>query len=361
MNPSKSSVLALAVLGTVMCAACAADAQDSLSRKQKQEAVRAIAEAYELGYVFPDMGKTMADLVRGKMEAGQYDAVKGGRELGQRITADLQALCEDRHVVVAYTPERILRQKSTDPRVLAEEELESSRSDNFGFKELRIMSGNVGYLKISSFSGSQEALAVAAAAMRFLSNCDAIIMDLRFNPGGDSAMVQFLASYFLSEEPVLLDEFHYRRNNRIGQIWSLPYVPGKKPVQADLYILTDGYTFSAAEGLAYDLQALKKAVIAGTPSAGGAHAVEIHTIMDSFTLFIPVAFSKNPVTGTNFQGRGVQPDIKVSGETAIQQVQLHALEKRIEKASDPERKAKLERICREIRDNLATAPARRAQ
>jgi len=79
---------------------------------------------------------------------------------------------------------------------------------------------------------------------------------------------------------------------------------GKKPVQADLYILTDG-----------------------------AHATEIHTVLDSYTLFIPVAFSKNPVTRTNSQGKGVQPDIKVSGETAIQQVQLHALEKRIEKES----------------------------
>jgi C-terminal processing protease CtpA/Prc len=185
MNPSKSLSLALAVLGTVTCVACAAEAQELLSRKDKQEAVRAIAEAYERQYVFPDMGK--------------------------------------------------------------------------------------------------------------------------------------------------------------------------KPVQADLYILTDGYTFSAAEGLAYDLQALKRAVIAGTPSAGGAHATEIHTVLDSYTLWIPVAFSKNPVTGTNFQGKGVQPDIKVSGETAIQQVQLHALEKRIEKESDPERKAELERICREIRNGLGAA------
>ena len=355
MNPSKSSSLVLAILGAVMCAACAAEARDLTSRKEKQEAVRAIAEAYERYYVFPDMGKKMANLIRGKIGAGQYDALKGGRELGQQVTRDLQALCEDRHVVVAYTPERILKQKNTDPQLLAKEELECSRRINFGFKELRIMSGNVGYLKISSFAGSQEALDVAAAAMRFLASCDVIIMDLRVNPGGDSAMVQFLASYFLDDEPVLLDEFHYPREGRISQLWSLSYVPGKKPVQADLYILTDGYTFSAAEGLAYDLQALKKAVIAGTPSAGGAHATEIHTALERFTLFIPVAFSKNPVTGGNFQGKGVQPDIKVSGETAIQQVQLHALEKRIAKAPDPERKAELELICRDIRNGLAAA------
>lgn len=361
MNPSKSLVLALAMLGTVICPVCGEERQDYLSRKEKQDAVRAIAEAYEQHYVFPDMGKKMADLIRGKMGAGQYDALKGGRELGRLITSDLQALSEDRHVVVAYTPERIIRQKNTDPRELADEELADSRRINFGFKELRIMSGNVGYLKISSFAGSREALGVGAAAMQFLSNCDVIILDLRFNPGGDTAMVQFLASYFLGEEPVLLDEFHYPREGRIVQLWSLPYVPGKKPVQADLYILTDGYTFSAAEGLAYDLQALKKAVIAGTSSAGGAHVTEIHTVLDAYTLFIPVAFSKNPVTGTNFQGKGVRPDIEVSGETAIQQVQLRALERQVEKASDPERKAELERICREIRNGLAVGSGTRSE
>jgi len=360
MNPWKSSALVLAVLGGVVCAARAAEARDRLSPKEKREAVLAIAETYERRYVFPDIGKKMADHIRGKMEAGQYDALLGGRELGRQVTEDLQTLSADRHVWVTHSPERILRQKNTDPQILAQEELESARRYNFGFKELRVMSGNVGYLKITSFSGSPEALDVAAGAMRFLANCDAIIMDLRANPGGDSAMAQFLASYFLGDEPVLLDEFHFRGDGRIKQVWSLPYVPGKKPVRADLYILTDGYTFSAAEGLAYDLQALEKAVIAGTPSAGGAHSVEFHTVLDSFMLMIPVAFSRNPVTGTNFQGKGVQPDIKASGETAVQQVQLQALEKRIEKASDPGRKAELEDICREIRDGLAadkTKPA----
>lgn len=357
LKPYKSSFWVLAALGTALFASGFADAQGLPDRKNMREAARAIAEAYERLYVFPDMGKKMADLVRGKTEAGQYDAIKGGRELGQQVTQDLQTLSSDRHVWVTYSPERILEQKNTDPQVLAKKELESARRYNFGFREIRIMSGNVGYLKISSFSDFPEALDVAAGAMRFLANCDAIIIDLRTNPGGDSAMVQFIASYFLGDEPVLLDEFHYRGGGRIMQMWSLPYVPGKKPVQADLYILTDGYTFSAAEGLAYDLQALKRAVIAGTPSAGGAHAVEFHAVSDSFMLMIPVAFSKNPVTGTNFQGKGVQPDIQVSGESALQQVQLHALEKQVEKASDPERKAELERICREIRSGLA-APSK---
>jgi hypothetical protein len=343
----------VAVLGALIGTAHVAGGQDFQGRSEKRKAVRAIAEAYEQRYVFPDIGKKMADHIRGRVDAGQYDALSGGRELGRQINQDLQALSADRHVWVIYSPERILKQKSTDPRILAQEELESARRDNFGFKEIRIMSGNVGYLKISSFSGSPEAMDVAAGAMRFLSNCDAIILDLRTNPGGDSAMVQFLASYFLGNEPVLLDEFHYPRDGRISQLWSLPYVPGRKPVQADLYILTDGYTFSAAEGLAYDLQALKKAVIAGTPSAGGAHAVEIQTVLDSFRLMIPVAFSKNPVTGTNFQGKGIKPDIEVSGETAVQQVQLHALGKQIEKTSDPERKAELVQLCREIQNILA--------
>ena len=90
-------------------------------------------------------------------------------------------------------------------------------------------------------------------------------------------MAQFLASYFLEGAPVLLDELHYRRGGRVEQLWSLPFVPGNKLAGTDLYILVDAYTFSSAEGLAYDLQSLRKAVIVGEPSVGGAHAVETQT------------------------------------------------------------------------------------
>lgn len=342
------------VLMFLLAAGIVAPAQ-ALGAKDKKEAVQAIALAYETGYVYPAVGKKMADLLRRKAAAGKYDALAGGRELAREITADLFSVCADRHAVVAFMPERIQKRKNSDPQRLAAEELQEARRANFGLQEARIMAGNVGNLKLTSFAGSTEALAAAAAAMQFLGRCEALVIDVRFNPGGDAAMAQFLASYFFEGEPVLLDEFHYRRDGRIDQLWSLPYVPGKKLTGTDLYILIDAYTFSAAEGLAYDLQALKRAVIVGVPSVGGAHVTETQTVLDSYLLFMPVAYSKNPVTGTNFQGKGVQPDLQFNGETALLSTHIHALEQLLKKSHDPSRKAELEAVLKKVKEKMEKA------
>jgi len=349
---TKSSFQCIGLLLLTLFAVRACAPAQTLSAREKKEAVQAIALAYEASYVYPEMGKKMADLLRKNAATGKYEALTGGRDLAREITRDLFSVCADRHAVVAFMPERIQKRKNGDPKQLAAEELQAARRANFGFSEARVMEGNVGFLKLTSFDGSPEAFGAAAAAMQFLSHCEALILDVRFNPGGDAGMVQFLASYFLEGEPVLLDEFHYRQGGRISQLWSLPYVPGKKLAGTDLYILIDAYTFSAAEGLAYDLQALKKAVISGEPSVGGAHAVEERTVLDRYLLFMPVAYSKNPVTNTNFQGKGVQPDLQFSGETALLRTRIHAVEQLLKKAQDQARKTELEDVLKGLKEKI---------
>jgi len=329
-----------------------AQTADLLSQAQNKKAVEAIAREYETRYVYPEMGKKMADLIRTKVDAGQYESLPAGRDLARQITSDLRGICADLHVLVIYNPERIQRRRKSDPAQLAAEDLLESRRANFGFEAVRILEGNIGYLKITSFDGSEEAFATAAAAMQFLASCDSLILDVRTNPGGESAMVQFLASYFLKGAPILLDEFHYREKGRISELWSLPYVPGKKLAQIDLYILINRYTFSCAEGMTYDLQALKRAVIAGEPSAGGAHVVETATLLDSFFIYIPVGYSKNPVTHGNFQGKGIQPDLRFNRETALLQTHRAAIEQLQKKTRDKDRLADLQRIHQELGNQI---------
>jgi retinol-binding protein 3 len=331
------------------------EATDQLTELQKQEAVLAIAGAYQTHYVYPVMADRMSAALLGNLTSGAYTPIKTGRDLARQITRELQAICSDRHVVVAYQAERIAREKTLLPHQIAARDQEDSRRRNFGFREVRILDGHVGYLKISSFDGDPQAFETAAGAMSFISSCDAVILDLRFNPGGDPAMVQFLASYFLPVTPILLDQFHYRAKDRIEQLWSLPHVPGKRLDKAELFILIDGFTFSAAEGLAYDLQVLKRATIMGEPSVGGAHITETRTVLDSYLLYIPVAYSCNPVTRTNFQGQGVQPDFPASGASAIDTVLLKVLEKLLQKTTDEQLRTDLEGSRKEIRERMTQA------
>lgn len=86
-----------------------------------------------------------------------------------------------------------------------------------------------------------------------------------------------------------------------------------KPV----YILTSHRTFSAAEAVAYDLQALGRAVIVGETTGGGANPFEYRRIHDHFAVDLPESRSINPITGTNWQDVGVKPDVEVPAEQAL--------------------------------------------
>jgi len=329
---------------------CSETPPGTIDKKFKYEAVLRIADIYNERYVYADLGEKMADLLRQNLKAGHYNTLQTGKELARQLTRDMRSISPDFHLTIAYVPQEIEKRKKTPPEQIRAEEAADSRRCNHGFSQIQILEGNVGYLKMTRFEGSREALQTAAAALHFLGNAHALILDLRFNPGGDPKMVQFLASYFLGHEPVLLDEFHYRQGRQTEQLWSLPYVPGETRPHIPLYLLIDHFTFSSAEGLAYDLQAQKQAIVVGTPSAGGAHITETETLMDSFLLYIPVGYSRNPLTQTHFQGKGVIPDVVLNEETALHEVHVLALENHIKSASEEKMKQEMSKILQKLKN-----------
>jgi len=314
----------------------------TLKPNEIKQTVGAIAQIFEEKYVFADEGKKIAELLRRKLNEGEYDKINQGPVLARKLQEDARTVSQDRHIAVYYAPDRINTMK--DPELQKKEKEDSLLKDritNHGFEEIRILPGNIGYLKLNYFSGTKTAFETAVAAIQFLSNSDAVIIDLRWNPGGESSMVQFISSYFLGDDPELLDVFHFREGHRVEQMWSLPYVPGQKLEHTELYILTSGLTFSAAEGMAYDLQSLKRAVVVGESSMGGAHPVDTVDVDDKFLVNIPYAYSKNPITEDNFEGKGVKPDVEIISENALLKAHKLALEKRIAKENKETVKAAL--------------------
>ncbi len=129
--------------------------------------------------------------------------------------------------------------------------------------------------------------------MNFLAYCDAIIVDLRQNGGGDPAQIQLISSYFF-EEPVHLNDLYARATDRTENYWTLPYVPGAEASKADLYVLTSARTFSGAEEFSYNLQNLKRATIIGETTGGGAHPTNAMIVQRDFILRVPFARAINP-------------------------------------------------------------------
>ena len=210
----------------------------------------------------------------------------------------------------------------------------SARIDNYGFKEARILDGNVGYLKFNYFSAAQEAFQVAVGAMAFLANCDALIIDLRENGGGNPEMIQLLSSYFFAGEPRHLNSFYYRLDEKTEQYWTLPYVPGSKLAETDLYILTSSYTFSGAEEFTYNLKNMKRATIVGETTGGGAHPVKMEILNDDFIISVPYARAVNPISKTNWEGDGHRARRQGHGRPGFEKAQAMALEKLAAKEKD---------------------------
>jgi hypothetical protein len=290
----------------------------------------AIAQLNE-SYVFPETAKKMGDLVKSKQKKGDYDSITDGGAFAKMLTDNFQEVSHDKHLNVDFSPAPMPKRPEGPPDADA---IARYRKDmermNCGFDKVEILSGNVGYLKFNFFADPEVCGPTAVAAMNFLANVDAIIFDLRENGGGDPKMVAFISTYLFSEATHLNDLWE-RKGDVTHQYWTLPYVPGKRLDGKPAYVLTSKETFSGGEEFCYNLKNLKRATLIGETTGGGAHPVSGHRIDDHFMIGVPFARAINPISKTNWEGTGVEPDVKVSAADALATAQKLAAEKLVSK------------------------------
>jgi hypothetical protein len=337
------SALVAFLLFTFIVSAQSAVADDNpvIDAATKDEVITKVADLMRDHYVFPEVGAKMGEFIRGKHGNGDYDSYQDLKDFCRRVTTDLREVCDDKHIFLFYSPEEA-REVAARKGLLPAEEVEKinqahfemSRRSNFGFSKIELLDGNVGYLKLDSFSGQDYACDVTSAAMAFLASADAIIVDLRGNGGGGGGVGPLLSSYFFDSERVQLTGTYRRETGEIEQSWTLPYVPGRRRPEVDLYILTSSRTFSAAEDFSYSLKHLNRATIVGEPTKGGAHPVDVMIVKGSILTQISIGNSVNPITNSNWETVGVKPDIEVPAEKALHTAHLTALKMILEKSTD---------------------------
>lgn len=317
--------------------------EQTLTINEQQMVIDSIEKKLNANYVFPEVAAKMAASIKDKLAKGDYKSIKDPRQFASTLTTDLQAVSNDKHLRVSFAPEQIAEQQQTvtpeDSIAFLNRYINSMKRDNFGFKELKIMSGNIGYLDLRSFSNVEFAGPTAVAAMNFLSNSDAIIIDLRKNGGGSPQMIQLISSYLFDSEPVHLNNFYWRPADSNTQTWTLPHVSGTRSAKTPVFVLTSGGTFSAAEEFSYNLKNLKRATLIGETTGGGAHPGGTDILTDRFTIWLPTGRAINPITNTNWEGTGVKPHIEVPADKALDVAYSKALELLMEKSEDEEMKA----------------------
>jgi retinol-binding protein 3 len=319
----------------------------TLDAKARTEVIEAIVKNLNDYYVFPEVAKKMEQAIRERVQKKEYDQVTSAKQFAGLLTDHLQQVSRDKHLRVQYSsqpiPKREGRQEPTP------EEFErfntSARRNNYGFEKIERLPGNIGYLDLRGFVDTEFGSETASAAMSYLSNADALIIDLRRNGGGSPAMVALISSYLFGPEPVHLNDLYWREGDTTRQWWTLPHVPGKRfGAKKPVYVLTSKRTFSAAEEFTYNLKNLKRATIIGETTGGGAHPGGGRRITDHFGMFIPTGRAINPISKTNWEGTGVKPDIDVPADHALKTAQVEALKKLVETTADQMWKDRLKQV-----------------
>jgi len=287
-------------------------------------------------YVFPETAKKMEADIRSRLAAKEYDSVTSAQEFAKKLTTDLQSVSKDKHLRIRYSQTPIPMRKDRGEPTEAEREQARwmNKRINFGFEKVERLNGNIGYIDLRGFNDHEAGAETVAAAMAFLQNTEALIFDLRQNGGGSPYMIALISSYLFGDKPVHLNDMYWRKNGKTDEFWTNPQLAKVKFTNKDIYVLTSNYTFSGAEEFSYNLKNLKRATIIGETTGGGAHPGGMVRLHDHFGVFIPVGRAINPISKTNWEGTGVEPDIKVPKEQALKTAYLMALNKSLAKIKD---------------------------
>jgi hypothetical protein len=297
-----------------------------VDRDMRAEAIDSLVAKLNDHYVFPLKAREVEAVLRQRQRAGKYDAITDGEQLARQLTADVDGIVHDKHLLVGFDPGQVPPDNAMGPPPKTRAEWEQNapvpmrlfaRVSNLGVEKVDHLSPKVGYLKISGFPPHFLVADKYAAAMDKLADTDGLIVDLRENGGGGPESVALLISYFVDQRTRLNDIWE-RNTGTSTQHWTVDKLDGKryggrKPV----VILTGPGTMSAGEDFAYTMQALKRATLIGERTWGGAHPARPYRLGAHFFAVIPDARTISSITQLNWEGVGVIPDIAATGDNAL--------------------------------------------
>jgi hypothetical protein len=247
-------------------------------------------------------------------KSGDDNAVTEGGAFADLLTKQMRYASHDMHLVMEYSRERLPDRPTEQTSESLARYRKAMEQENCGFKKVEILPHNIGYLKLSLFPDTAVCQSTATTAMASLNHADAIIFDLRDNTGGLENMVALIASY-LFDHP----EYMYSpRESPTERSWTRSPVEGNRLADKPVYVLTSASTWSGAEQFSYDLKMLKRATLVGETTRGGAHAGVFHRIDDHFGMGIPEVKPINPFGRADWEGTGVEPDVRVKAADALE-------------------------------------------
>ena len=177
--------------------------------------------------------------------------------------------------------------------------------------ESKVLDGNIGYLQVSQFSDDTDELAAKAARDFVDKGVNAVVLDLRDNPGGEVSSSVGLSGLWLDNGDVVVQQ---KRGGVVSEInrvtGSVSPLKGMKTV-----VLINGGSASASEITALALRDKAGARIIGEKSYGKGVVQQLLPFDDGSSLKVTVGKWYSP-KGTNIDKKGITPDqmVKPSDE-----------------------------------------------
>ena len=313
----------------------------TLDAALRQDVVDSLAAQLERVYVDADTGRLIARRLRERLAGGAYERLTEAGGFAEALADDLRAVNGDLHLGVQYAPGTPPGSAAGDEPAPTPAMLAEWRARNFGLERAARLDGNVGYLDVRGFFDGPEALATADAALGFLERTDAMIFDLRRMPGGSGDMSNWLISHFTGPDTVPSLKIVNRSAGDSVVRWTLAKVTGARRPDIPLFILTSRGTASAGEDFTFVLHNLGRATVVGERTAGAGHNNAFIDVGHGFVASISYTRVMDPKTGREWERVGIQPDVAVAPDSALDVAHALALQAVAARVSDPARKREL--------------------
>ena len=266
-------------------------AQGDFSRDDRKTLVAKAADAIENRYLDAKKGAAIAGALR--RDASLHQADIAAPLFAVHINEALFSASGDAHLKLRWMPKSVEGSLSIPP--------------DFGVRAVRILDGNIGLLRLDGFYDTVEARRHLLTSLSLLQYTDALILDFRENQGGASEVVRLLQGCFFTtpEKVMIYEDSPDDRIDSYSEKWTSDAFCDGKP----LAVLVGPRTASAAEDFALSVQVFELGTLIGERTAGAAHFVEHVWLDKGFRLAVSVGRPVHPLTGDNWEGSGLSPDV----------------------------------------------------